>query len=109
MISRILLGFILFLSISYVFALELATRDSALVDIFVETNVGFSLIGEMPLTVNMEREIELSEEAKDAQKRKEKRRSSRKFPAWRRKSCLTASEANRPRCSSSTGPDGPLS
>lgn len=66
-------------SISYLSAQEEIKSDSTEFDIFGETEDGFSLIKEMPLTVNMEREMELSEEAKDAQKRKEKRRKKKVF------------------------------
>jgi len=53
--------------------------DTTEFDIFGDTEDGFSLINEMPMTLNMEREMELSEEAKDAQKRKEKRRKKKWF------------------------------
>lgn len=53
--------------------------DTTEFDIFGDTEDGFSLINEMPLTLNMEREMELSKEAKDAQKRKEKRRKKKWF------------------------------
>ena len=53
--------------------------DTTEFDIFGDTEDGFSLINEMPLTLNMERELELTEEAKDAQKRKEKRRKKKVF------------------------------
>ena len=53
---------------------ELAQTDTAEYDIFKDTQEGYSLIEDMPLTLDMEREIELSEEAKEARKRAEKRR-----------------------------------
>lgn len=58
---------------------ELAKVDTTEFDIFGDAEDGFSLINEMPMTLNMERELELSEEAKDAQKRKEKRRKKKVF------------------------------
>lgn len=58
---------------------ETIAVDSTEFDIFGETEDGTSLIQESPLTLDMEREMELSEEAKDAQKRKEKRRKKKVF------------------------------
>lgn len=61
------------------FAQAEVTSDSTSFDIFGDVEDGFSLINESPLTLNMERELELSEEAKDAQKRKEQRRKRKVF------------------------------
>ena len=58
---------------------ESAESDSTEFDIFARTKDGLSLVGAMPLTVNMEREIELSEEAKEARKEAEKRRKKKVF------------------------------
>ena len=60
-------------------AQELVGIDTTEFNIFGDTEDGFSLINEKPLTLNMEREMELSEEAKDATKRKEKRRNKKVF------------------------------
>ena len=74
-----LLGFLLISISSLVYAqgvlntLEENESDSTEFDIFGNTEDGFSLINEMPLTLNMEREMELVEEAKEARKQKEKR------------------------------------
>lgn len=75
----LLLLFLPFLSISIVNAQENIAIDTTEFDIFGDTEYGFSLINEMPLTLNMEKELELSEEAKDAQKRKEKKRKKKWF------------------------------
>lgn len=64
---------------STVMAQEEIASDTSEFDIFRATQEGFSLIDEMPLTLNMEREIELSEEAKDARKAAEKRRKKKVF------------------------------
>ena len=58
---------------------EEVVSDTAVFDIFSDTQDGLSLINEMPMTLNMEKEIELSEEAKDARKRAEKRRKKKVF------------------------------
>jgi antitoxin component YwqK of YwqJK toxin-antitoxin module len=60
-------------------AQELVGIDTTEFNIFGDTEDGFTLINEKPLTLNMEREMELSEEAKDATKRKEKRRNKKVF------------------------------
>ena len=70
-------------------AQELATIDSTEFDIFGDTEDGFSLIEETPLTLNMEREMELSEEAKDAQKEREKRRKKKVFYGLKTKKGFT--------------------
>lgn len=62
-----------------VLAQEETESDTTEFDIFKDTQEGFSLIEDMPMTLNMEREIELSEEAKDARKRAEKRRKRKVF------------------------------
>lgn len=62
-----------------VFAQDEVETDTTEFDIFKDTQEGFSLIEDMPLTLNMENEIELSEEAKDARKRAEKRRKKKVF------------------------------
>lgn len=61
------------------FAQEEVATDTSEFDIFKDTQEGFSLIEDMPMTVNMEREIELSNEAKEARKRAEKRRKRKVF------------------------------
>ena len=73
------LTFLLSFSITIGNAQEDNSVDSTEFDIFGDTEDGFSLIDDMPLTLNMEREMELSEEAKDAQKRKDKRRKKKWF------------------------------
>lgn len=73
----ILIIFVCFRSLS--FAQEEVSSDTTEFDIFGDVEDGFSLISESPLTLNMEREMELSEEAKDAQKRKEQRRKRKIF------------------------------
>ncbi len=78
MMRNFLLFVFLVLSFS-VYAQEEVEADTSEFDIFRDTQEGFSLIEDMPLTVNMEREIELSEEAKDARKRAEKRRKRKVF------------------------------
>ncbi len=60
-------------------AQEIDETDTTEFNIFGEVEDGFSLIDEKPLTLNMERELELSEQAKDATKRKEKRRNKKVF------------------------------
>jgi antitoxin component YwqK of YwqJK toxin-antitoxin module len=60
-------------------AQEEVASDTSEFDIFKDTQEGFSLIETMPLTLNMEKEIELSEEAKEAHKRAEKRRKRKVF------------------------------
>ena len=62
-----------------VIAQENLAIDTTEFNIFGDTEDGFSLINEMPLTLNMERELELSEEAKDATKRKEQKRNKKVF------------------------------
>ena len=62
-----------------VFAQAETETDTTEFDIFGDVEDGFSLISESPLTLNMEREMELSKEAKDAQKRKEQRRKRKIF------------------------------
>ncbi|MCG8307385.1 MAG: hypothetical protein MI975_08330 [Cytophagales bacterium] len=72
--------FIVFLFFSgMALAQEETLPDSAEFDIFGESEDGFSLIKDAPLTLNMEREIELSKEAKDARKKKEERRKRKTF------------------------------
>jgi hypothetical protein len=58
---------------------EVVESDTSEFDIFRDTQEGYSLIKDMPLTLDMEREIELSEEAKEARKRAEKRRKRKVF------------------------------
>ncbi len=70
-------------------AQEASSIDSAKVDIFGDTDDGFTLINKSPLTINMEREIELSEEAKDARKKKEKRRNKKVFYGLKTKKGFT--------------------
>lgn len=70
-------------------AQEEIPADSSEFDIFGDTEDGFSLIEESPLTLNMEREMELSEEAKDAQKAKEKRRKKKVFYGLKTKKGFT--------------------
>lgn len=81
--------FLTLLSINSVIAQDDVEVDSTEVDIFGDTEIGFSLINETPLTLNMEREMELSEEAKDAQKRKEKRRKKKYFYGLKTKKGFT--------------------
>lgn len=69
---------LLFLSVA-IYGQNLSSVDSTEFDIFKDTPEGFSLIEEMPLTINMENEIKLSEEAKDARKRKEEKRNRKVF------------------------------
>ena len=71
--------FCLFLLNSVSKAQNLVGIDTTEFNIFGDTEDGFTLINEKPLTLNMEREMELSEEAKDATKRKEKRRNKKVF------------------------------
>jgi len=72
--------FFVMLLIAYIgHAQEEVDSDTSEFDIFRDTQEGFSLIEDMPLTVNMEREIELSNEAKEARKRAEKRRKRKVF------------------------------
>ena len=61
--------FLSMLTVAIINAQDDKVVDSTEFDIFGDTEIGFSLINEMPLTLNMEKEMELSEEAKDAQKR----------------------------------------
>jgi len=68
---------------------EVVVSDSSEFNIFGQTEDGFSLIEESPLTLNMEHEMELSEEAKDAQKRKEKRRKKKVFYGLKTKKTFT--------------------
>jgi len=90
-----LLGFLLISISSLVYAqgvlntLEENERDSTEFDIFGNTEDGFSLINEMPLTLNMEREMELVEEAKEARKQKEKRRKRKVFYGLKTKKGFT--------------------
>jgi len=70
-------------------AQEDISSDSTEFDIFGDVEDGFSLINESPLTLNMEREMELSEEAKEAQKRKEKRRKKKVFYGLKTKKGFT--------------------
>ena len=70
-------------------AQEETISDSTEFDIFGDTEDGFSLIEESPLTLNMEREMELSEEAKEAQKEKEKRRKKKVFYGLKTKKSFT--------------------
>jgi antitoxin component YwqK of YwqJK toxin-antitoxin module len=63
--------------------------DSTEFDIFGDTEIGFSLINEIPLTLNMEKEMELSAEAKDAQKKKEVRRKKKYFYGLKTKKGFT--------------------
>lgn len=63
--------------------------DSTEFDIFGDAEEGYSLIEETPLTLNMEREMELSEEAKDAQKEREKRRKKKVFYGLKTKKGFT--------------------
>ena len=77
---RILFLFVLISLLGYsAFSQEEVASDTSEFDIFRDTQEGFSLIEDMPLTVNMEREIELSNEAKEARKRAEKRRKRKVF------------------------------
>jgi len=78
MLRNFLLFALILISLS-AFAQEEVETDTSEFDIFRDTQEGFSLIEDMPLTVNMEREIELSEEAKDARKRAKKRRKRKVF------------------------------
>lgn len=72
-------GFLI-VSWSFVFGQEeVVEADTSEFDIFRDTQEGFSLIEDMPLTLDMEREIELSEEAKEARKQAEKRRKRKVF------------------------------
>jgi hypothetical protein len=73
-----LISMCLWLSSSVMAQQEMAS-DTSEFDIFRDIQEGFSLIDEMPLTLNMEREIELSEEAKKARKEAEKRRKRKVF------------------------------
>lgn len=84
-----ILLFLSLLSFAIANAQEDIAGDSTEFDIFGDTEVGFSLINEMPLTLNMEREMELSEEAKDAQKRKEKKRKKKWFYGMKTKKGFT--------------------
>lgn len=68
---------------------ETVPADTTEFDIFGETEVGTSLIQDAPLTLDMEREMELSEEAKDAQKAKEKRRKKKVFYGLKTKKSFT--------------------
>jgi len=78
-LKRVLIFFLFsFISLS-VFSQEETEADTTEFDIFRDTQEGFSLIEDMPLTVNMEREIELSKEAKEARKAAEKRRKRKVF------------------------------
>lgn len=79
------------LSINSVHAQDDVEVDSTEFDIFGDTEIGFSLINETPLTLNMEREMELSEEAKDAQKKKEERRKKKYFYGLKTKKGFTRS------------------
>jgi hypothetical protein len=63
--------------------------DTSEFDIFGDTEDGFSLIDEMPLTFDMEREIELSDEAKEARKEREKRRKKKVFYGLKTKKGFT--------------------
>ncbi len=63
--------------------------DSTKVDIFGDTDDGFTLINKSPLTINMEHEIELSKEAKDARKKKEERRKKKVFYGLKTKKGFT--------------------
>lgn len=83
------LAFLLSFSITIGNAQEDNSIDSTEFDIFGDTEDGFSLIDEMPLTLNMEREMELSEEAKDAQKRKDKKRKKKWFYGLKTKKSFT--------------------
>jgi len=80
---------LLFFPLTYVSAQEIIGADTAKLDIFGDTEDGFSLINDMPLTVNMEREMELSEEAKDARKEKEKKRKKKVFYGLKTKKGFT--------------------
>jgi antitoxin component YwqK of YwqJK toxin-antitoxin module len=60
-------------------AQDLTSVDTTEFDIFKDTPEGFSLIEETPLTLNMENEIELSEQAKEARKRREEKRNKKVF------------------------------
>ena len=70
-------------------AQALVELDSTEFDIFGEQDDGFSLIEETPLTLNMEKEMELSKEAKDARKVREKRRKRKVFYGLKTKKGFT--------------------
>ena len=70
-------------------AQEEVQADTSEFDIFGEINDGFSLIEDTPLTLNMEREMELSEEAKEARKEAEKRRKKKVFYGLKTKKGFT--------------------
>ncbi len=74
---------------SLLIAQEIVDIDTTKIDIFGDTEDGYSLIDDMPLTLNMEREMELSNEAKDAQKRKEKKRKKKWFYGMKTKKGFT--------------------
>jgi len=66
-----------------------ASSDTTEFDIFGDNDDGFSLIEETPLTLNMEKEMELSKEAKDARKEREKRRKKKVFYGLKTKKGFT--------------------
>ncbi len=68
---------------------EESPADSTEFDIFGDTEDGFSLINDSPLTLNMEREMELSKEAKDARKEREKKRKKKWFYGMKTKKGFT--------------------
>jgi len=71
------------------FAQEEVASDTTEFDIFKDTQEGYSLIETMPLTLNMENEIELSKEAKEARERAEKRRKKKVFYGLKTKKGFT--------------------
>lgn len=81
--------FTFLLSANIVYAQSDLETDTTEFDVFGDTEVGFSLIEDTPLTFDIEREMELSEEAKDAQKRKEKRRKKKYFYGLKTKKGFT--------------------
>ncbi len=60
-------------------AQELSAVDTTEFDLFKDTPEGYSLIEDMPLTIDMENEIKLSDEAKEARKRREAKRNKKVF------------------------------
>jgi len=76
---RLLILSIVFFGSMQVFAQDLSSVDTTEFDIFKDTPEGYSLIEEVPLTIDMENEVKLSEEAKEARKRREEKRNKKVF------------------------------
>lgn len=74
-----LIGAVLLFASTSTSAQEIESADTSEFDIFRDVPEGYSLIEQIPMTLNMEKEIELSKEAKKAREEAEKRRKRKVF------------------------------